>query len=131
MVSWEEVAQRALALPEVTEESSYGRPAWKVRGRPFAWERPLGTADVRRLEGHAPPVGPILAVAAEDLGEKEAVLEAHPESCFTIAHFDGYPAVLVLLEVVERDVLAELLVDAWLAKAPKPLAAKFLAERDC
>jgi hypothetical protein len=32
----------------------------------------------------------------EDLGEKEAVLAANPDAFFTIPHFDGYSAVLIL-----------------------------------
>ncbi|WP_205710870.1 hypothetical protein [Isoptericola sp. BMS4] len=75
------------------------------------------------------PTGDILALAVEDLGEKEAVLAAHPDVCFTIEHFDGFAAVLVRLEAAETAALTELLEDAWLAKAPPRLAADYLAWR--
>jgi hypothetical protein len=48
MATWEDVRRLALALPETAEESSRdGRLAWSVRGKTFAWERPLRPADCR------------------------------------------------------------------------------------
>ena len=44
---------------------------------------------------------------------------------FTIPHFDGYPAFLIQLDLVDRDHLSEALVDAWLAVAPPNLAAAY------
>jgi len=38
------------------------------------------------------------------------------------------PAVLIRLEKIDRDELAERLEDAWLIQAPKRLAAEFLAD---
>jgi len=46
---------------------------------------------------------------------------------FTIAHFDGYAAVLVQLDRVHKRSLRRLVVDAWLAAAPEPLARAWLA----
>ena len=51
-----------------------------------------------------------------------------PSVYFTIPHFDGYPAVLVRLERIGLDELNELIVEAWLARAPKRLAAAYVAE---
>ena len=51
---------------------------------------------------------------------------------FTTPHFDGYSAVLVRLSElgqVTRDELAEVVEDAWLARAPKRLAKEWLAAR--
>jgi hypothetical protein len=47
---------------------------------------------------------------------------------FTTPHFDGYPAVLVVLERIDLEELRELIVDAWLARAPKRLADRYVAE---
>ncbi|MFC7878197.1 MmcQ/YjbR family DNA-binding protein [Isoptericola sp. NPDC057391] len=124
MATFDDVARLAAGLPEVSEGERYrGWRAWAVRRNVFAWERPFSKADVRRF-GDAPvPDGPILAVSTEDLQEKEAVLAAHPSTCLTIPHLDGYPAVLVRLDAVEDGELRELVVDAWFAKAPPALAA--------
>ena len=122
MVSVDEVARMALDLPEVTEGESYGRRTWFVAGKAFAWERPFSKADIRRFGGVTPPEGPILAVKVEDLGEKEAVLEAHPKGFFTIPHFDGFPAVLIQLKAVTKRAVREALLDGWLECAPRRLA---------
>ena len=51
-----------------------------------------------------------------------------PDVYFTTPHFDGYPAVLVRLERIGLDDLQELVVEAWLARAPKRLAQAFMDE---
>jgi len=53
-----------------------------------------------------------------DLADKEAALAAHPDSFFTIPHFDGYRAVLVRLPQVTWAALREAITDGWLACAP-------------
>ena len=45
---------------------------------------------------------------------------------FTTSHFDGYPAVLIQLELIDKSELKEVLVDGWLARAPKRLARQYL-----
>jgi hypothetical protein len=114
-------------LPEVTEGVSYGRRSWFVGKKHFAWERPFSKADLKRFGDEAPPDGPILAVAVEDLEEKDAVLAAGTKGFFTIPHFDGYPAFLIQLKVVGKRHLREAIVDGWLATAPRPLADEFVA----
>ena len=64
----------------------------------------------------------------EGLEVKEALLGSFPDAFFTIPHFDGYPAVLVRLDVIEPDLLREVLTDAWIVKAPKRLSKAWLAE---
>lgn len=116
-------------LPEVTESVRYGNPAWGIGKHVFAWVRPFSKADLKRFGDETPPTGPILAVRTADLHEKEAILAAHPRSCFTIPHFDGFSAVLIDVDNAEDDELRELLVDGWLVYAPADVAEAFLAGR--
>ncbi|MFE7406672.1 hypothetical protein [Isoptericola sp. NPDC057559] len=122
MATIDDAARAAAALPEVTEATTFRNRAWAVSGRVFTWLRPFTKADLRRFEDDPVPAGPILAVVVDDLGEKEAVLAARPEA-FTIPHLDGVPVALVRLDVTDAAALRELLVDAWLAKAPRRVAA--------
>jgi hypothetical protein len=133
MATWEDVAAIAGALPEVDEAPSYGERAWKVRKKTFAWERPLRKGEIEGLGGFEPegaaPRGEILAVRVADEEAKQALVSSEPEIYFTTSHFDGYPAVLIRLERIGRVELEELLIEAWLARAPKRVATAYLAER--
>ena len=126
MATIDDVAELALRLPDVTESERHGNRTWYVVRKAFAWERPFTKADLRRFGEQTPPDGPILAVRVEDLGEKEAVLAAHPEAFFTISHFDGYSAVLIQLPKVSASALRDAVTDGWLACAPAALARDFL-----
>jgi hypothetical protein len=126
MASWDDVRRLALALPGTTEQSSYGGTcAWTVNGKGLAWERPLRPADIAAL-GKSAPTGPILGVRTPDLEMKDVLLASDPKVFFTTPHFDGYPAVLIRLGKISPARLKEVLVEAWLARAPKRVVAAFL-----
>jgi hypothetical protein len=126
MVTLDDAARMASALPEATEGESRGNRSWSVNGKTFAWERPLSKADIKRLGDATPPDGPIIAVRVGDLGEKEAVLSANLPGFFTIPHFDGYAAVLIQLKKATKKAVREALLDGWLASAPPSLAERYL-----
>jgi len=139
MVTFDDVARIALALPETEEISSYGNTSWAVKSgkttsKGFVWERPLSKKDRKLLteagEIEVPPDEVILAARVEDLAEKEAVLAEHVEATFTTPHFNGYPAVLVRLDRIDAALLEEIVTSAWLAVAPKKLAEEFTSRDD-
>ena len=126
VATWEDVRRLALELPETSEDRSRDLRRWQVKGKGFVWERPLRRADYEAL-GAAAPDGPILGAWVEHLIAKEALLADDPEVYFTTPHFDGYAAVLVRLERIGHEDLRELVVEAWLARAPKRLVKAYLA----
>ena len=128
MASLDDARRIALALPDTEEQTSRGDAFWRVHGKGFVWERPLREPDYRAL-GDSAPDGPILGARVEDLGVKEALIADDPDVFFTIPHFDGYPAVLVQLDEVALDVLEEVIVEAWLDRAPRRLARQYAEER--
>jgi hypothetical protein len=125
MTGWDDVQRFALALPETSERVSRGTRQWLVKDKLVVWERPLRRADFEAL-GDSAPDGPILGARVEHLVAKEALLADDPDVYFTTPHFDGYPAVLVRLDRIAAEDLEELIVEAWLARAPKRLAKAYL-----
>ena len=117
MADWGDVRRIALGLPETSEQA--GR--WLVRDKLFVWERPLRKSDLIAL-GPAAPDGPILAARVEHLGMKDVLIATDAEVYFTTPHFNGYPAILVRLERIAVPDLEDLIVDAWLARAPTRVA---------
>ena len=127
VATWDDVRRIALALPETSERTRHnGQAFWEVRDKGFVWERPLRQSDLRAL-GDAAPNGPILGARVEHLGAKEALIAGSSGVYFTTPHFDGFPAVLVRLEHIPLEELEELIVEAWLARAPKRLAREYAA----
>lgn len=125
MAGWDDVQRIVLALPETSERDSRGSRQWLVKDKLVVWERPLRRADYEAL-GDAAPDGPILGARVEHLVAKEALLADDSGVYFTTPHFDGYPAVLVLLDRIALDDLEELIVEAWLTRAPKRLAKAYI-----
>ena len=120
----------ALAMPTTTcERSADGRPSYFVNAKLYCCHRADRKDAVddagRRLDD-------VLMFRVADLEAKALLLGDTSSPYFTTPHFDGYPAVLLRiarLRRVRRDELFELVADAWLTRAPKRLAASWLAEQ--
>ena len=110
MVTWEEIVAIGTRFPEVEEGTCFGTPALRVKGKFMCRLRTDPDA---------------LVVRVIDLADAEALLKGQPDVFFTAPHYDGYPYVLVRLDVVDPGELAELLEDAWRLRAPKRLLAAY------
>jgi len=125
VATWDDVRRLALALPHTDEKLSDDTPSWRVRDKAFVWVRPLRKRDIAEL-GDRAPTGEIMGARTEHEGAKFALIEEQPEIYFTTSHFNGYAAVLVRLDLISVEELQELIVDAWLARAPKRDADAYL-----
>jgi len=114
MPNWDDVVALGTALPEVEESTWYRTPSLKVAGKGFA-----------RLRTEAE--GGLVLMC--ELGEKEAMLASGDPAYYTTSHYDGYGAILVDLERVDPDQLAELIEESWRRKAPATLRTAFDADR--
>jgi hypothetical protein len=132
MATLDDVRRHAMALPRTDETVSWGTAHWRVSKKGFVWERPLRRGDLEALaaRGEPAPEGVVLGVRVPDLGAKEALIADDPSVYFTVPHFDGFPAVLVRLDRLDDDELRELVVEAWLDRAPKTVARAWLADQD-
>lgn len=124
MATWDEVRTIAGDLPGIQARDN----EWRVRNKLVAWERPLRKSDFEALGDDAPD-GDILAVWLPDLAAKESLLADDPDVYFTTPHFDGYRVILIRLENVSAAELEELMVEAWIDRAPKRLSAPYLQSR--
>lgn len=130
----EDVDEICAGLPETELGASWGDvPTWKVprgdRGKGFVLYRPPHRSAVDPVTGEM--YDDLLVVITPTEVEKHALVEDPTTPFFTIDHFNGYSAVLVQqsrLGELDRDELAEILTDAWAAKAPKRLVREHLGE---
>jgi hypothetical protein len=126
----EDVAEICLALPEVVFGTSWGdRPTYLVRGRGFVLHRAPHHTAVDPATGEE--YDDLLVISTPGAEEKQALVDDARLPFFTIDHFRRTSAVLVQqsrLGEVERDELAEIITDAWAAKAPRSLVRKHLGD---
>jgi hypothetical protein len=103
-LSADEARSLALSLPEAVELDHHGRPSFRVGGRIFAtlW-------DDRRMN-----------VMLDEGGILTAV-ESAPAVCEQVWWGKRLAAVGVALARADRELLGDLLTDAWEQKAPKRL----------
>jgi len=121
MATLRDVEQLALELPETTKELVEGRRRFLVKGKWFVFHRkPRKDA----------PFDDVLVFAVDGPESKELQLADPRGIFFTTPHWNGYSAVLMHipdLRQLHEDELRDIVVDAWLARAPKRLAKEWLA----
>lgn len=94
-----------MAMPGATEKASYGgRPSWRTKQRMFAWLREDPEA---------------LVAWVDSVEVKHMLIDSEPDKFFTTDHYDGSPIVLVNLETIGTDELAEVMIESWRQRASK------------
>ncbi len=108
-MTFDTVRQIAQTLPGAEESTSYGTPAFKVRGKLFA-----------RLHQDGESL-----VVGVNFEEREEMMSADPDKFYITDHYLNYPWMLVRMSKVRPDQLRDLLIRSWRRAAPKQLVATF------
>lgn len=118
MADADDVRRLALDLLNVAEIDSDGFD-FRVANKGFIWSYP------ERRQGHKRRIRIDIAVLyVGDEAEKQALLLGEPDVFFTTPSYDGWPLVMVRLDEVDVERLAELVTDAWQMRAPDEFAAE-------
>ena len=100
-MTFEAVRKIALAIDNVEESTSYGTPAFKVRGALIARLRDdLGALVVRM-----------------SIDDRQELIAADPKTYFITDHYLNYPWILVNLARVHPEAMRDLLRAAWRSAA--------------
>jgi hypothetical protein len=123
MANQDDVRRIALALPgavELEDRFAFAIPN-RDKLKDFAW------VWMERLEPKKPRVSrpDVLAVRVGSQDEKAMLIAAEPNKFFTEPHYSNFPAVLIRLDAVSTDELAELIADAWKCQAPRSAVIEF------
>ena len=113
----------------VVEKGSLGNAVYQVGGRSFVFFRNPRPDAVDPETGER--YDDVIVIWVESDDDKAALVQDPGSPFFTTDHFDGHRSVLVRasrLSEVTREELAELIQDAWLARASKQRASTWLAE---
>jgi hypothetical protein len=115
----DDIHKLALGMPHVTViHGPSGNPVYQVGGKSFIFFRTPRPDAVDPETGERYPDVIVFWVGSED--EKQALIQDDTTPFFTTPHFDGHLSVLLRAARVgelSRSELAELVQDAWLARA--------------
>ena len=125
----DDVHELAQAMPfvEIADGTTPERPVYQVGKQSFVFFR------TPRPDAFDPATGERyddVIVLWVDPIEKDAIVLDESNPFFTTPHFDGHPSVLLRgsrIGELTRDEVAEVVQDAWLARASKRRAADWLA----
>ena len=125
----EDVHELALAMPHVqVVPGGRGNPVYQVGGKSFVFFRTPQPDAVDPETGERFP--DVIMFWVESEADKLALVQDQATPFFTTPHFDGHDSVLVQasrLGEISRQELAEVVQDAWLARASARRRAAWLA----
>ncbi len=127
-----DVHDLAAAMPHVTvHRPGTPNPVYQVGGKSFVFFRTPRPDAVDPDTGERYPDVIVFWVGSE--ADKQSLVQDPGTPFFTTPHFDGHPSVLVRASRIgelDRDELAEIVQDAWLAQASKRRADAWLGGRE-
>jgi hypothetical protein len=96
-VTFDTVREIAQTLAGAEESTSYGTPAFKVKGKLFARFHQGGEA----------------LVVSVDFDQREEMMKTSPDKFYITDHYLKYPWVLARMSSVTPDELRDLLIGSW------------------
>ena len=112
---------RRIALALAGAETARNGFAFGVRRKgklkEFVW---VWMERVDPKKARVPNAG-VIAARVANLDERARLIAEHPTVLFTEPHYEGFPAVLVRLDVVGIPQLKALISEAWCCQAPVDL----------
>jgi hypothetical protein len=115
MATQEDVREIVTRLPGAVESPEHFAFSVEVKGKHkgFAW------VWMERVTPKKPRVANpgVLAIVVPGLAAKEVLMGSGSDLYVDDPHYKGFPAVLVRLEAIDRDLLEDLLIEAWKTKA--------------
>ena len=126
-----DVHQLAMGMPHATVlHGPHGNPVYQVGSKSFVFFRNPRPDAVDPDTGERYPDVIMFWVTSE--ADKQALVQDQGSPFFTTPHFDGHPSVLIrasrIGELTATE-LAEVIQDAWLARASSARAAAWLSAR--
>lgn len=127
-----DVHEIAAAMPHVTRiEGPKGNAIYQVGGKSFVFFR------TPQPDAQDPDTGEryadVIMIWVESESDKLSLIQDPDSPFFTTDRFDGHPSVLVRardLRTVGKAELAEMIQDAWLSRASRRRAERWLAEQE-
>ena len=110
----QQVRKYALSLPETNEEPHFDYASFRVRGKIFAT---------------VPPSGDFLHIFVEE-EQRAPLIAAQPDIYETLHWGVKVIGVRVKLAPAHAATVNRLLLQSWLRKAPKKIAASLMQQRD-
>ncbi len=124
MPTLEDVSRLAHEMPGSEQRRSGGGLAWFVRRKPFGWESmpwPSEAQHVREIVAREPCLGVVLPSEEDQF----ALIQTWPNVFVAPTTPWVGTKIIVRLDAVPLDHLAELIAEAWRTQAPKYLRREF------
>jgi hypothetical protein len=127
----EDVHEIAAAMPHVTRvDGPKGNAIYQVGGKSFVFFR------TPQPDAHDPDTGErygdVIMIWVESESDKLSLIQDVDSPFFTTDRFDGHPSVLLRaknLRMIGKIELTELIQDAWLSRASRRRADRWLADQ--
>ena len=113
-MTFDEIKEICLTFPGVAEHTVFGGPTLRV-GKRFL-------ACIAKIDHEA------LVLKLPDANERDFLLATQPDVFYVTDHYADFGSILIRMPQIERELLFELVEQAWMQVAPKKLVKQYQAK---